>query len=441
MAHPSLARNPTSIVGIWLTTLAAFGFLIYLIVEWFGLVTSPYAGLFGFVAVPAAFLGGLALIPFGMWREAGRRRRGQTAWQWPTINLGQSRARRIVLMVAILTLANVGIVTVAGFGAVHYMETDNFCGQVCHEPMHPQFTAHQQPPHANVDCVRCHVSPGAAGMLRAKMNGTRQAYEFLTGGFSRPIPSSPARNIPVAADTCAHCHSSGHSQRDITLVKHEYADDESNSDTPTTLVMFTGKIHWHARPDITVEYVTTDEKRETIPYIKVTEAGGRTTEYFAEKVTAAPPGTSRRMDCLDCHSRPAHRFSPAVEGTVDDAIAAGRVSRALPFVRRELVTALKSSYPDQTAAAEGIRRHLEDFYKARPSISTSDLSQAIATAQRLYELNVFTAMKVTWGTYLSQIGHSELTGCQRCHDDGHTARDGRVLSGDCELCHKEQESK
>ena len=439
--QPRLSRNPVSIAGVWLTTLSAFGFLVYIIVEWFGLVTSPYAGLFGFVAVPAAFLTGLLLIPLGMWREARRRRHGQAPWQWPTINLGRSRARRIVLAVALLTVVNVAVVTVAGFGAVHYMETNQFCGQVCHEPMHPQFTAHQQPPHANVDCVRCHVSPGAAGMVRAKMNGTRQAYEFLTGGFSRPIPSMPARNLPVAADTCAHCHFAGHPDRDITLVKHEYADDESNSDTPTTLLMFTGKIHWHARPDVTVEYIATDEKRETIPYIKVTEAGGKVTEYFAEKVTAPPPGTPRRMDCLDCHSRPAHRFSPAVEGTVDAAIAAGRISRALPFVRREVVTALKSEYPGQEAAADGIRRHLEDFYKSQPSISPSDLNQAIGSAQRLYELNVFPAMKITWGTYQSQFGHSELTGCTRCHDDGHTAKDGRAISGDCDFCHKEQDSK
>ena len=45
-------------------------------------------------------------------------------------------------------------------------------------------------------------------------------------------------------------------------------------------------------------------------------------------------------------------------------------------------------------------------------------------------------MKVTWGTYVSQIGHSDAHGCFRCHDDGHKSRDGRMIKQDCNMCHK-----
>jgi hypothetical protein len=45
-------------------------------------------------------------------------------------------------------------------------------------------------------------------------------------------------------------------------------------------------------------------------------------------------------------------------------------------------------------------------------------------------------MKVTWGSYASNLGHSDFPGCFRCHDDGHKARDGSTISQDCEMCHK-----
>jgi hypothetical protein len=44
-------------------------------------------------------------------------------------------------------------------------------------------------------------------------------------------------------------------------------------------------------------------------------------------------------------------------------------------------------------------------------------------------------MKVGWGTYPNHIGHMFFTGCFRCHDDSHTARDGSVITQDCESCH------
>jgi hypothetical protein len=45
-------------------------------------------------------------------------------------------------------------------------------------------------------------------------------------------------------------------------------------------------------------------------------------------------------------------------------------------------------------------------------------------------------MKVTWGTYQSMTGHTDVAGCFRCHDESHKASDGRVIRQDCALCHK-----
>jgi cytochrome c553 len=432
MADGRLARNPISIVGAWLTTIAAFAFLTFQAIEWFELVRSPYSGLIGFVALPVLFVLGLLLIPLGMWRESRRRRHGKEPWQWPAIDLGRSRTRQVVMAIGALTIVNLGIVAVAGTGAVTYMESNEFCGQVCHVPMRPEFMAHQVSPHSRVDCVSCHVAPGAAGAVEAKLNGTRQLYLLATGGYSRPIPP-PHDRVPRAVETCAGCHTPGLPTRDLTRVIREFASDEGNTETTTILTMNMAAVHWHARPDVAVEYVATDEARETIPYVSVRVGDGPATEFFAEGTTSRPAGTLRRMDCLDCHNRPAHDMSADASQAVDRAIGRGDISRALPFAKREIMAALSETYPDEAAARIEIARRLSQSLG-----SGAEAAQAIASAQRLYDTNVFPAMKVTWGTYTSQLGHTTMPGCFRCHDDTRKAGDGRLVRQDCELCHKVQ---
>jgi len=437
MAEDRLARNPLSIAGAVITTVAALAFLIFVALEAFDLLASPYAGLLGYVLIPAAFLFGLALIPLGMWWEGRRRRRGRAAWQWPTIDLGQRGTRRVAAAILLLSLVNLGIVAVASVGVVHYTESNQFCGQVCHTPMNPQFTAHAFSPHAKVQCVSCHVGPGAKGLVSAKLNGTRQLYEFMTGNFNRPIPE-PLGRIPGAADTCAHCHTPGHPTRDLVKTKLAYADDEQSTESATTMTMRLGAIHWHARPDTVVEYVAADAARQTIPYVRVTDAQGKATEFFAEGVTARPAGELHRMDCIDCHNRPAHTFSVSADRSADALIASGAVSRDIPFLKKELVAALSAEYPSHDAADVGIANHLRQAWKSADARLAPEIDRAVTAAQQLYRRNVFPEMKVTWGTYLSQLGHIDAPGCSRCHDDSHKSTAGAVIKNDCETCHKMQ---
>jgi hypothetical protein len=44
-------------------------------------------------------------------------------------------------------------------------------------------------------------------------------------------------------------------------------------------------------------------------------------------------------------------------------------------------------------------------------------------------------MKVTWGTYINNIGHEDFLGCFRCHDGNHNSADGRTITQDCNACH------
>jgi hypothetical protein len=437
MAEARLTRNPLSIAGAVITTISALAFLLFVALEAFDLLKSPYAGLLGYVLVPGAFLVGLALIPLGMWREGRRRRLGQAAWSWPAINLGEPHTRRVVAAVGVLTLINLGVVAIASVGVVHYTESNQFCGAVCHTPMTPQFTAHAFSPHSRVECVSCHVAPGAKGLVSAKLNGTRQLYEFVVGSYSRPIPE-PFGRIPGASDTCVHCHTPGHPSGDVVKTKLAYADDEQSTESPTTLTMHLGAIHWHARPDVVVEYVSTDETRQTIPYVRVTDAQGKATEFLAEGVAARPPGELHRMDCIDCHNRPAHTFSVSVDKAVDALIASGAVKRDVPFLKKELVAALTAEYPTHEAADAGIANHLRQAWKSADARLAPEIERAVAAAQQLYRRNVFPDMKVTWGTYPSQLGHIDAPGCTRCHDEAHKSAAGAAIKQDCEQCHKMQ---
>ena len=53
----------------------------------------------------------------------------------------------------------------------------------------------------------------------------------------------------------------------------------------------------------------------------------------------------------------------------------------------------------------------------------------------MWNRNVFPEMKVTWGTYPNDLGHTEFAGCFRCHDGSHSTKDGRSITQDCNACH------
>jgi hypothetical protein len=64
-----------------------------------------------------------------------------------------------------------------------------------------------------------------------------------------------------------------------------------------------------------------------------------------------------------------------------------------------------------------------------------EVTQAAKGVLAVYERNVFPEMKVNWGTYANNIGHTDFTGCFRCHDESHTAPDGKTITQDCSACH------
>jgi hypothetical protein len=441
---PAAVRNPISLIGAAITTAMAVVFLLLLILETGGQLTNPYLGLLLFVAVPAGFLFGLVLIPIGTWRQHRRIAAGRAVAEWPVIDLRSERTRSILIGVTALTMVNVMIISLAAYGTVHHMESAEFCGTTCHTTMEPEWKAHQVSPHAEVACVSCHVGPGAEALVQSKIAGTRQLWQILSNNVPTPV-AAPVRTMRPARETCQTCHWSEKNHGDKLRVIHEYADDQASTESTTPLQLHVGGgraelgvgsgIHWHMNLDNRIEFIATDDKRQTIPWVRFTDRSGTSKEYTVEGTTPEQlaKGERRVMDCIDCHNRPAHTFEPTPERAVDNAIAAGHVPRALPFARREAVAALKDSYGSADEARRGIDARLRKVFATQAG--GADVSQMVAAIQDIYTRNVFPAMKVSWGTYPNNIGHVFFNGCFRCHDDTHKASDGSVIKQDCETCH------
>ena len=450
MKREALA-HPVAIVGVLVTTAAAVVFIALVIAMAAGMLENPYAGLVVFIALPALFVIGLLLIPLGVrLRQRALLRDPNASADWPVIDFRRAGVRRTTLLITALTAVNVVIVLLAGYGSLHWMESPAFCGQVCHTPMQPQFTAWRSASHARIACVSCHIGEGAAGFVYAKASGVRQLVHVATGSVPQPIPPGAEMPPGAQAETCGRCHQPGRSVGDRIRVIREYADDEQSTETATLLQMHVRAgmptargIHWHADPDVRIEYVATDAERQTIPYVKVTTANGEVREFVAPDTPdeVLRTGTRRTMDCMDCHNTVGHPIAPTPEQAVDRAIAAGEMSRDLPFVRREGVRLVKESYPSQEAAARAIDQGLRTFYQGEGrSADQERVARAVAAVQEVYRRNVFPSMKVTFGSYPDNKGHITATGCFRCHDDSHQTRDGKTISADCEYCHTQLES-
>ena len=88
-----------------------------------------------------------------------------------------------------------------------------------------------------------------------------------------------------------------------------------------------------------------------------------------------------------------------------------------------------------------IERGLREFYASHGgSVDQKATADSIVGIQNVYRRNVFPKMKVSFGSYPDLKGHTTATGCFRCHDDSHAAKDGSTISAECELCHTQVEA-
>ncbi len=453
--YTGITRSRISMIGAMAVTIT-FPFLLgSVLYDVFLHIDNPYLSGFIYMILGPAFIAGLVLVFVGLFFARGREEVRLFTLAYLREKLsdedGCTRLRKLVFVGVFLTCINLFVVGVLAYSGYHYMESNAFCGEVCHVPMTPEYTAYQNSPHSRVACVDCHIGSGASWFVKSKISGARQLYAVVANTFSRPI-ETPVHGLRPARDTCEQCHRPEKFHGDKLVIKHKYLEDETNTHVQTVLLLKIGSagdktgdshgIHWHVAPENELVYQAADRQRNIVPEVTQKTENGNSRTYRSstadEQLAEAEDLQQRTMDCIDCHNRPSHIYLSAARA-LDNKILSNAIPAALPYIKREAMTAVTIEYETQDEAKIGIAAHLTRFYEnAYPHILADGgalVEQAVAAVQAAYVENVFPEMGIQWETYSTNIGHADELGCFRCHDEDHEAEGGKVISMDCDSCH------
>ncbi len=449
---PDSAKNWLSVAGVMIALVSLFLILFLFIISSLIEAQATYLGMITFILLPGLLIFGLILIPIGMLITHKKKRTRREPW--PKIDLNLAAHRHAVFLFVGGTAIFILLTAVGSYQAFRITESVEFCGQLCHSVMHPEYTAYQQSPHARVACVECHVGEGADWYVRSKLSGLYQVYSVTFKLYPKPIPT-PIHNLRPARETCERCHWPQKFFAQRLQTEYHYLPDEQNTRWRIQLTMKIGAehsalglqkgIHWHINPNIRVEYIATDERRQEIPWVRMTNLKTGQVKIFqdeenpldAEKIKNAK---IRTMDCMDCHNRPSHQYQPPTF-FINEAIAAGEIPQALPQIKAQAIDLCDQAkdFSTMDSALAFIDSSLKAFYSENyPELFREKqtlIIQASKGLRKYFSRNIFPDMKVQWAAYPSDIGHIEFNGCFRCHNDHHTTDNGEVISKDCNLCH------
>ena len=453
MKLPKSVYNTISLIGSILAGISLFLIIFFLVALSIFDFGSSYIGLFIYIVLPVFLIIGLILIPVGMIRRSKKLKKmsSEELSRGIRIDLNNKKHWNAVVLFVIITLIFLFLTGIGSYEAFHYTESNEFCGQLCHKVMKPEYVAYQESPHSRVACVECHVGPGADWFVKSKLSGLYQVYAVLAKVYPQPIPT-PVENLRPARETCERCHwpNKFYSYR-LHNEKHYLANRE-NTEWTIQLKMKTGPdnsakglsegIHWHINPDIRVEYIASSSDREYLPWVRcINIATGDTVIYedINEQLDPEVKDTleMRVMDCIDCHNRPSHHYLPPQEFT-DLLLASGEIPAELPDIKSLAMEVFNSQYENYDTAMKYIEMRVTEFYSENyPEIITNEVmvNTAIEGFKMGFSRNIFPEMKVSWDAYPNHIGHVEFNGCFRCHNGNHQSADNRIISRDCNLCH------
>lgn len=447
-----ITYNTITLSGFTVFALS-FGLVIFLtIIELLATETKPYMGILTFIVLPFFMLIGVFLIFYGIKRERRRIKLGLThVTSLPVIDLNNKKHRKLLLFISSGLLILILFSAFGSYKAYEYTDSTEFCGTTCHSVMNPEYTAYQYSPHARIECAKCHIGPGAQWYIRSKLSGAYQVYSVLFDKYPQPIPT-PIVNLRPAQETCEQCHWPNSFFNEKLIKKKYYLSDKKNSSWSLGLLLKIGGgnreagsttgIHWHMNINNKIEYYATDERRQVIPWVKSTNGAGESVVYKSTELdfdeNEIKNSTIRKMDCIDCHNRPAHLYGNP-SNLVNEYMALGWIDDGLPDMKSLAVETLDADYSTKSNALDSIAIAIRDFYNSDyPEIATREkakIDTAIVQIQKIYKRNYFPAMKVDWKKYPDNIGHLYSDGCFRCHDGNHVSDDGKVLTRDCNSCH------
>jgi len=438
-------NNWISAIGAVIAAGALFSFALLVWIDFTQDHGNPYLGIFTYLVAPAFLIGGLALIAFGAWaqRRWAIKHAATKPDKW-RLSLSDPKQRRWLLLFG---AGACGFILLSAFGSYqtyHYAESNSFCGEVCHSAMNPEWITYKRSAHARVDCVECHVGSGVQHFIKAKLNGTHQLVAFTLDNYARPI-ATPVKNLRPAKDTCEQCHSPDKFVGNVEIHYEHFLSDKRNSPYNARMLLHVdtgrpggprGGIHWHASENDRVEYYAADEKRQEIPWMRVTHlTSGEAKVFRVATFKGEPPADKiRTMDCMDCHNRPAHVF-PTANDAVENAMARGELSTKLPNIKRVAVQAMtQKGITSAAVAPEKIGEFIRSKY-ADPALAP-EVSGAVATVKSIFATSIFPERKADWTVYPNNNGHKDWAGCFRCHDDKHKNEAGeKPKATDCTTCH------
>ena len=450
---PSLFRNYISFVGAAIVVASLVSTVLLFLIEITSNGENPYIGILTYIIFPSILFFGLFVVAVGMILERRRRRRGapEQIAAYPKLDLNDPHARHAFFVFLMVTFVFVSASAFGSYRAFEYTESVAFCGTTCHTVMKPEYTAYLAGSHARVPCVGCHVGPGAGWYVRSKLSGAYQLYSVTFQKYSRPI-SSPVHNLRPAQETCEQCHWPEKFFGAQLKVFDRYGYDEQNTLRQRRMLINVGGgspsagpvkgIHWHMNIANEVTYISIDDHRQVIPWVQIKDRQGNVTEYYDRDRPLTPDqianGNRRKMDCVDCHNRPAHTYLPP-DVAVDQSFAAGKLDPSLPYLKKTAVELLSRSYETTPQAVSTIASGLNDFYsKNYPDVYAQKrqlVDNASGELQRIFQTYFFPEMKTDWQTHPNNIGHLYFAGCFRCHDGEHVSKDGKVITNNCNVCH------
>lgn len=450
---PSLLTNYISFIGTAIVAASLASVTLLFFIEITSETENPYIGILTYIVFPAIMIFGLVVMTVGALLERRRRRRGdpEGITAYPKLDLNDSHTRRSVVKFLIITFFFVTASAFGSYRAFEYTESVPFCGITCHTVMKPEYTAYLAGAHARVTCVQCHVGSGAGWYARSKLSGAYQLYSVSFNKYSRPI-TSPVHNLRPAPETCEQCHWPEKFFGALMKDFNHYKNDEKNTLHQTKMLINVGGSssvtglatgsHWHVNPANEVSYITTDKQRQVIPWVQLKDKDGKITEFFdrSQPLTPEQKATlpARKMDCVDCHNRPAHQYLPP-DVAVDQSFAAGTLDPSLPFLKQKAVEVLTGTYETTPEANNAIDAGLSAFYRANyPNVYSEKhqvVQDAVKEVQRIFQTYFFPEMKTNWQTHPNNIGHMNFVGCFRCHNGNHVSNTGKVITNDCNVCH------
>jgi nitrate/TMAO reductase-like tetraheme cytochrome c subunit len=350
-----------------------------------------------------------------------------------------------VLPYAVLGVFTILVLT-AGVYTWDYTNSPQFCGTTCHT-MPPEFTAYLTSPHARIDCVDCHIGKSfIATKITRKAGDITHVTNTIFRNYEFPIR---AHDLRPARETCEKCHYPEKFSDDSLRQMKRFASDTDNTATTIYLDLKTGGgsqrvglgkgIHWHIENQ--VFYLPIDPEEQQIPYIKVIEDDGSTTEYVdidAQIDTQSiNPEDLKEMDCITCHNRITHLVLTPEE-TVDQLMDRGEISTDIPEIHQKAIEVYSQIYDTTEKGVNGIAGlsgYYQAYYPDYYADNRDKIDAAISALQTAYRNSVFPEQNSDWTTHPNNIGHKDSPGCFRCHDGKHLDAEQHAIRLECNLCH------